>query len=117
MIGDKMKKNNFDLDSVIEEHEERERMRMAKEKSSEKEPIGTVEKYFSKLQVAAISLNSSLSVGDIIEIGNDEEAIRQKVVSMQIDRENVEHAESGDSIGVIVRCPVRAGESVYKIII
>ncbi|MGC8495666.1 MAG: translation elongation factor-like protein [Candidatus Micrarchaeia archaeon] len=116
-----MKKNNFDLDSVIEEHEERERRRIEKEKSvyakSAKEPIGTVEKYFSKLQVAAISLNSSLSVGDIIEIGNDEEAIRQKVVSMQIDRENVEHAESGDSIGVMVRCPVRAGESVYKIII
>jgi hypothetical protein len=114
-----MKKNNFDLDAVIEEHEERERRRAEKEKTTTtnnaKIHIGNVEKYFSKLQVAAITLTADLSVGDIIEIGSEEEAIRQKVFSMQIDRKNVEHANSGDSVGIFVKCPVHEGASVYKI--
>ena len=65
-----------------------------------KELIGTVEQFFDKISVVAITLHGSLKVGDIIEIGTEDESVRQKVASMQIDKNYVEEASSGDSVGI-----------------
>ncbi|MGC8586643.1 MAG: hypothetical protein ACP5K5_03840 [Candidatus Micrarchaeia archaeon] len=113
-----MKKKGYDLDSLIKEQEEKEqRVFQASygQEEAEKEFIGTVEKYFSKLGVAAIKLDADISLGDIIEIGSKDEAIRQRITSMQIDRNDVSSARKGDSVGILVRCPVKEGEKVYKI--
>ncbi len=114
-----MKKKNYDLDSLIKAQEEKEQ-RMARnanrlDSEPSREPVGTVERYFSKLGVAAIKLESGISVGDIIEIGDREEAIRQRIQSMQIERKDVSTAEAGESVGILVRCPVKEGSNVYKI--
>ncbi|MEM0149335.1 MAG: hypothetical protein QXW10_00355 [Candidatus Micrarchaeaceae archaeon] len=115
-----MKKHNFDLDSAIEENEERERrlaMRGAQQNAvPSKVLVGVVEKYFSKLGVAAVNLQANLSVGDIIEIGNEEEAIRQRIKSMQINRNDVSKAGAGDSVGILVKYPVEPGTKVYKLL-
>jgi len=112
-----MARHSEDLDDVIENLNEQE-ARQSKgnaPSSMAKAQIGTVEKYFSKLGVAAIALTGPLSVGDIIEIGTEENAIRQKVESMQIDRKEVSSADAGDSVGILVRCKVSDGEEVYKL--
>ncbi len=77
--------------------------------------IGTVEGYFSKINVVAIKLDSELNTGDLIEIGTEDESVRQRVSSMQIDRNDVYTAYSGDSVGIKLRYEVNEGEAVYKI--
>ena len=76
--------------------------------------IGHVGQFFNKINVAALTLTHTLKVGDIIEIGNEEEAIRQKVYSMQIEKENVTEAKEGESVGIKVKHPVDVGSEVYR---
>ncbi len=80
-----------------------------------KTEIGRVEQYFSKIGVAAVRLKSHLSVGDLIEIGSEEEHVRQRVSSMQIDRRDVEEAFEGDDVGIKMKHPVAVGESVFRV--
>jgi putative protease len=118
-----MRKRKVNLDQLIEEHEEYER-RMAEAEGGEPDAtvntknrifLGTVDRYFKKLGVAAITLEAPLRIGDIIEIGTVDEAIRQRVRSMQIEREDVESAEAGSSVGIATRFPVEEGSEVFRI--
>ena len=77
--------------------------------------IGRVEQFFDRINVAAISLTSSLKIGDIIEIGTLEDAVRQRISSMQIEKEDVSEAQEGESIGVKLKYKVPVGSDVYKI--
>ena len=81
----------------------------------EKVLIGRVNEFFDRINVVAISLTSPLNVGDIIEIGTEEEAIRQRISSMQIDKKNVEIANEGESVGIKLKYKVPVGSDVYKI--
>lgn len=83
--------------------------------SSNRVPIGKVEHFFDKIGVAAIRLNGNLKVGDVIEVGSEEEAVRQKVTSMQINREEIESASTGDDVGIKMNHKVAAGSEVYRI--
>ncbi len=106
-----------DLDSAMESiNAQEERMhssRNANENRS-KTQIGTVEQFFDRLSVVAIKLSGDLKIGDIIEIGSEEDAIRQKVESMQINRKDVRDAHEGDSVGIKLKYKVSEGSSVYK---
>ena len=107
------------LDNAMENlkaWEDRDRDREAHGRKNGRVLVGSVEKFFDRISVAAIKLAGDLKVGDIIEIGGDEEAIRQRISSMQIDRIDVEEAHEGDSIGIKVSHQVRGGEEVYKIL-
>lgn len=108
-----------DIDSVMDsvnEWEERQRGRTETLEKPNKILVGTVDRFFSKINVVAIKLISELNVGDIIEIGNEEDAIRQKVLSMQIDKENVDRASEGSDVGIKLKYPVSVGSEVYKIV-
>ena len=121
-----MRKRNYSLDGLINEVEEREKRYESRMQDKEiqneqaekqKIRIGFVEKYYQRLGVAAIKIeNNFLKIDDIIEIGNEEEAIKQRISSMQINRVNVESAKSGDSVGVSLKYSVKEGSDVYKII-
>ena len=82
-----------DLDSVIDvidtEDAKARGMNYSRERPAPgpKKLIGVVERYFDKINVVAIKLSSGLRVGDTIEIGDEESSVRQKVASMQIDKE------------------------------
>jgi putative protease len=110
-----------DLDSimdVIKEMEKRENGIGTSQDNGEMQSrvlIGTVEQFFDSISVAAIKLSEELRVGDIIEMGNEEDAVRQKVTSMQIDRKNVDSATEGDSVGIKTRHKIDAGSCVYRI--
>lgn len=81
----------------------------------EKKLVGTVEHYYTKIGVAVVNLEDSLSVGDKISIEGATTNIQQTVDSMQVEHETVENAKAGDSVGMKVVDRVRPGDQVYKL--
>ena len=95
--------------------DERKISREQRESVTGKVLIGKVEQVFRKINVVAIKLNGNLKVGDIIEIGTNEEAIRQRVDSMQINGKNVSIANEGDDVGIKLKYSVPDDSNVYRI--
>jgi len=80
------------------------------------EEIGKVFSYFSKVGVAAINITSgSIKVGDTIRIKGTTTDFTQQIDSMEIDRQKVDSAGVGQSIGIKVKDRVRPNDIVYKI--
>lgn len=77
--------------------------------------VGEITHYFTKIGVGIIELSDELEVGDKISIEGATTDIQQTVDSMEIDREQVEEAGKGDSIGLKVKDRVREGDKVFKI--
>lgn len=76
--------------------------------------VGLVTHFFTKISVAVIDLSAPLAVGDTILIKGPTTDLEQVVGSMQIEHENVERAEAGQSIGLKVEQRVREKDIVYK---
>ena len=107
-----------DLDSAIENleaWEAKERGQNSTANSQNRVLVGKVEQFFDRLGVVAITLSSDLKIGDIIEIGDEEEAVRQKISSMQIDRKDVTEASEGDSVGIKLKHSVKLNSDVFRI--
>lgn len=81
-----------------------------------KELVGRITHYFAKIGVGVMDLTADLRVGDEILIQGKSTELRQKVESMEIEHEKVEHAKAGDSIGLKVKDRVRENDLVYKIV-
>ena len=78
--------------------------------------IGIVFSYFSKVGVAAINItHGSLKVGDTIRIHGVTTEFTQQIESMEIDRQKVDSAGVGQSIGIKVKERVRPNDIVYRI--
>ena len=84
-------------------------------KTEEGKLIGKVSHYFSKIGVAIIDLEDSLSVGDTVRIAGGDTDFNQTIDSMEIDRQKVEKAEKGSSVGVKVSQKAKEGYRVYKL--
>ena len=82
----------------------------------EKKLIGKITHFYPKISVAVIELEDTLTVGDKISVERGEESFEQDVESMQIEHENVEEAEAGQSIGLKVNEPTKEGAKVFKVI-
>jgi translation initiation factor IF-2 len=83
----------------------------------EKEKIGFVSNYFSKISVAAVEItDKTLSVGDTLHFFGHTTDFKSTVNSMQIEHKSVTEAKKGDSVGVKVSEKVREGDKVYKIV-
>lgn len=83
----------------------------------EKVLVGHVVAYFAKIGVAAIEIDSGeIRVGDKLYFSGYTTDFEQKIESIQIDKESVSSAHSGDSVGIKVRERVRSRDEVYKII-
>ncbi|MHA1604620.1 MAG: translation elongation factor-like protein [Candidatus Freyarchaeota archaeon] len=78
--------------------------------------VGTVFSYFKKVGVAAVKLEADLAIGDTIRIIGATTDFTQKVESMQIEKNPVEKAGAGDSVGIKVKDRVRPNDVVYKIV-
>ena len=77
--------------------------------------IGKVMDFFSRPVVAGINMTGTMKVGDTIHIKGHTTDIEMTILSMQIDNNNVDEANNGDSVGVKVPDRVRPGDTVYKI--
>ncbi|MFQ5975459.1 MAG: EF-Tu/IF-2/RF-3 family GTPase [Candidatus Hydrothermarchaeales archaeon] len=83
---------------------------------ADKEQIGKVFTYFTKIGVAGIKLTEgTLSKGDTISIEGATTNFEQTADSIQIDREEVEKAEIGQEVGIKVKDRVRPHDKVYKL--
>ena len=81
------------------------------------EQIGRISHYFGKIHVAAIELTEgSLAVGDSIHIKGHTTDLTEKIKSIQIEHDQVQSANKGDSIGVNVSDHVREHDVVYKVV-
>jgi len=76
--------------------------------------IGHITHFFAKISVAVIELKAPLAVGDSILVKGPTTDFEQVVESMQIEHENVQRAEAGQSIGLRVAQRVREKDTVYK---
>jgi len=78
--------------------------------------IGIVEHFFTNVSVAAIKITKGeLKIGDTIHIVGSHTDFKQKISSMQIDRNSVEVVKTGDAVGIKVKDRVREHDVVYKI--
>ena len=82
----------------------------------DEKPVGKVTHFFNKIMVAGIDITSGkLKVGNKIHIKGTTTDFEMLVDSMQIDRNPVEEATAGQSIGIKVPAPVREGDEVFVV--
>jgi len=80
------------------------------------EKIGVVEHFFTNVSVAAIKItNGELKIGETIHVVGAHTDFKQKIDSMQIDRNPVESVKAGDDVGIKVKDRVREHDIVYKV--
>jgi len=79
----------------------------------EKKLVGKVAHFFGKINVAVVDLSSELRSGDRISIEGPAGVVEQVAASMQINKEPVEKAGRGQSIGLKVDSRVKEGDLVY----
>lgn len=77
--------------------------------------LGVVSDFFAHPVVAGIELRGELRVGDLLAIRGHTTDLEFRLESMQIDRNDVDVARAGDSVGIKVPERVRRGDHVYKI--
>ena len=78
-------------------------------------PAGVVTHYFDKIKVASIKLGADVEVGMKLQLTAENGPYKQKLKSIQINRENVETATQGQEIGIKVNKKVKVGELVYLV--
>ena len=79
------------------------------------EKIGKISHYYAQIGVVVIDLTAELKVGDKIRVKGMTTDFEQEVNSMQVDKQPVNQAGAGQSIGLKVNEKIRVGDEVYKI--
>ncbi len=77
--------------------------------------VGRVTGFFAKPSVAVVKLSAPLKVGDTVYLKGHTTDFQQTVDSMQIERQPVQDAKAGDTVGlkVIARC--RKQDTIYTL--
>ncbi|OGS42385.1 MAG: hypothetical protein A3K67_04605 [Euryarchaeota archaeon RBG_16_62_10] len=83
----------------------------------EETQVGSVIQFFAKPCVAAIEITAgTLSIGDTIKIKGATTDFEQKIESMEIDRQPVPSASTGQSVGIKVKERVRPHDKVFRVV-
>jgi putative protease len=77
--------------------------------------IGRVTHFYKKISVAIVKLSDSLLVGDTVHISGHTTDLTQTIDSMQMEHQNIEKAEKGQTIGIKVNDEVRVKDIVFKV--
>jgi len=76
--------------------------------------IGRVVKYYSRLKVASIKLESGgLKVGESITVESPKTFLEQKIVSMQIQGKQVDSGKKGQEIAIKVNKKVKVNDNIF----
>ena len=79
-------------------------------------PIGRITHYYSHLGVGIIELSEGeLKLGDTIHIKGAHTDFTQTVDSIQVEHQNVTHAEKGKIVGIKVKEKVREHDRVFRV--
>ncbi len=76
--------------------------------------LGVIEDYFQQVGVVALTLKSSVALGDRIHVRGHTTDLIQVVDSMQIEHQAVEQAGANDAVGIKISDKCRAGDYVYR---
>lgn len=78
--------------------------------------IGKVTHYYDKIGVAVVDVKSQpLKVGDTVKISGHDKEFTQKVNSLQVEHRQVNEVPIGESCGMKVDQPVKAGDVLYLV--
>ena len=80
------------------------------------EPVGRVEGFFAHPSVAIVELTAPLKVGDTVYVKGHTTDFQQAVDSMQLDRQPVQAATPGQSVGLKMGQRCRKHDVVYKLV-
>src|SRR5947209_16097797 len=84
--------------------------------SMERKKVGEVFHFYGKIGVAAIRLtDSTLAIGDTVQIQGPSTNLEQTVETLQIEHTDVSRADPGQEVGMKVRERVREKDFVYKL--
>lgn len=80
------------------------------------EKIGIVEHFFTKVSVAAVKItDGKLKIGDTLHFVGAHTDFKQKIETMEINRNPVQTVKPGDDVGIKVKDRVREHDVVYKV--
>ncbi|HYU05906.1 MAG TPA: hypothetical protein VEM77_01830 [Thermoplasmata archaeon] len=83
----------------------------------ERKKVGEVFHFYGKIGVAAIRLtDSTLAIGDTVQIQGPTTNVEQTVDTLQIEHAVVSRADVGQEVGMKVRERVREKDFVYKLV-
>jgi translation initiation factor IF-2 len=78
--------------------------------------VGIVNKYFDKIGVGMIQVTQGeLSVGDTIHVKGASTDLTATISSMQVNRQPVQTAKSGEEAGIKLEGKVRPKDKVLKV--
>lgn len=80
---------------------------------NQKDQLGKITHFYSKIGVGIIKLNKELKVGDEIQIKGNTSDFKQKVDELQLDHKNIDKGEKGQEVGVKLSQKVRDGDVVF----
>lgn len=82
--------------------------------STKKIRVGKVVRYYSRLKVASIQLQSGgLKVGESIIIEGPKTFLEQKIVSMQIQQKQIKTGKKGQEIAIKIDKKVKPGDNIF----
>jgi translation initiation factor IF-2 len=75
--------------------------------------VGRIVHYYPRINVGIVELtNGEINVGDLIHVYGKHTDFVQPVHSLQINHQNVSHADQGRSVGIKVKGRVREDDEV-----
>lgn len=78
--------------------------------------IGKVTHYYDKIGVAVIEVtNQPLKIGDTVKVSGHDNEFTQKITSLQVEHDQVSEVGVGESCGMKVDEPVKAGDVLYLV--
>ena len=80
------------------------------------EAIGHVNGFFAHPSVAIVILTAPLNVGDVVYVKGQTTDFQQRVESMQLERQPIQQAQTGQSIGLQVSQRCRKHDVIYKLV-
>lgn len=80
--------------------------------------VGVVIQYFAKVEAAAVQITEGeIKIGDTLHFKGATTDFEQNIDSMQIDRDPIQSATTGQAVGIKVRERVRPNDKVFLLIL
>ncbi len=74
--------------------------------------VGTVTRYYTNINVAAVRLNDILRLGDFVQLESTDGEVTLPVESLELNHTPIRLAEAGQEVAIKVPKPVREGTPV-----
>jgi len=83
----------------------------------EEKMVGVVIQYFAKVEAAAVQITEGeIKIGDTLHFKGATTDFEQNIDSMQIDRDSIQSATTGQAVGIKVRERVWPNDKVFLLI-